>query len=84
MPVTGLVTKVPVKQEELRHGLDSAALAQTLEWGQDSTGPCLHNWELSIIAKQHEATLKPSGMSTISLSLKVPCREGAAKSWAVT
>lgn len=83
MPVTGLVTKVPVKQEELRHGLDSAALAQTLEWGQDSTGPCLHNWELSMTAKQHEATLEPSGMSTTSLSLKVPCREGAAKSWAV-
>jgi len=34
-------------------------------------------------AKQREATLEPSGMSTTSLSLKVPCREGAAKSWAV-
>lgn len=73
--MTGLVTKVPVKQEALRHGLDSAALAQTLEWGQDSTSPCLHNWEPSMTAKQHEATT--------SLSLKVPCREGAAKSWAV-
>lgn len=33
MPVTGLVTKVPVKQEELRHGLAAAVLAQALEVG---------------------------------------------------
>ena len=82
MPVTGLMTKVPVKQEELRHGLDSAVLAQALEWTQGSTGPWLHNWELSIKAEHHEAALRPSRMSTRSRSLKVPCREGAARSWA--
>lgn len=46
-----LTSKVSIKQVELRHGLDCAVLAQALGWGQDRTGPWLHNWEPSMMAK---------------------------------
>lgn len=72
------MTKVPMKHAARRHGLESAVPAQALGWGQNRTGPWMHNNESSVMSKQHEATLGPSGYPTEASVLECSAERGQA------